>query len=120
MGIYADSERGRYPIWQNLDHPNYFPGSKILFVTVTVRPTLLPPPTSHSHTILGRLCRTNRNSSRNPSQIRSDERPPNHVPQRHWWDPGTHRLFLPEMAFKPSLPWFLFELATFVYQSTYG
>jgi len=37
MALYADSERGRYPVWQNLDHPNYFPGSGILFATVTVR-----------------------------------------------------------------------------------
>ena len=36
MAIYADSERGRYPVWQSLDHPNFFPGSKIVFVTVTV------------------------------------------------------------------------------------
>ena len=36
MAIYADSERGRYPIWQSLDHPNFLPGSGIVFVTVTV------------------------------------------------------------------------------------
>ena len=36
MAIYADSERGRYPVWQSLDHPNFFPGSGIVFVTVTV------------------------------------------------------------------------------------
>jgi len=36
MGLYADHERGRYPVWQSLDHPNFFPGSGILFVTVTV------------------------------------------------------------------------------------
>lgn len=36
MGLYADSERGRYPVWQSLDDPNFFPGSGILFVTVTV------------------------------------------------------------------------------------
>ncbi|KJA15151.1 hypothetical protein HYPSUDRAFT_194639 [Hypholoma sublateritium FD-334 SS-4] len=35
MGIFADSTRGRYPVWQSLDHPNFFPGSGILFVTVT-------------------------------------------------------------------------------------
>ncbi|KAF8154024.1 hypothetical protein B0H34DRAFT_662165 [Crassisporium funariophilum] len=35
MAIYADSERGRYPVWQSLDHPNFFPGSGIVFVTVT-------------------------------------------------------------------------------------
>ena len=37
MALYADSERGRYPVWQSLDHVNFFPGSGILFVTVTVR-----------------------------------------------------------------------------------
>lgn len=35
MALYADAERGRYPVWQSLDHPNFFPGSRILFVTVT-------------------------------------------------------------------------------------
>jgi len=35
MALYADHERGRYPVWQSLDHPNFFPGSGILFVTVT-------------------------------------------------------------------------------------
>ncbi|KAK0185046.1 amine oxidase [Armillaria mellea] len=35
MGLYADSERGRYSAWQSLDHPNFFPGSGIIFVTVT-------------------------------------------------------------------------------------
>ena len=36
MALYADSYRGRYPVWQSLDHPNFFPGSGIVFVTVTV------------------------------------------------------------------------------------
>ncbi|KAH8093152.1 amine oxidase [Cristinia sonorae] len=35
MGLYADRERGRYTVWQSLDHENYFPGSGLLFVTVT-------------------------------------------------------------------------------------
>ncbi|PCH42764.1 amine oxidase [Wolfiporia cocos MD-104 SS10] len=35
MALYADIERGRYPVWQNLDHPNLLPGSGILVVTVT-------------------------------------------------------------------------------------
>ncbi|KAG1727755.1 uncharacterized protein EDB91DRAFT_1228660 [Suillus paluster] len=35
MAVYADKERGRYPIWQNLDHVNFFPGSGLVFVTVT-------------------------------------------------------------------------------------
>ncbi|KAK0207704.1 hypothetical protein IW262DRAFT_1418961 [Armillaria fumosa] len=35
MGLYADPERGRYSTWQSLDHPNFFPGSGIIFVTVT-------------------------------------------------------------------------------------
>jgi len=38
MALYADPERGRYPVWQSFDHPDYFPGSGVLFVTVTVRP----------------------------------------------------------------------------------
>ncbi|KAF9556448.1 amine oxidase [Agrocybe pediades] len=35
MALYADSERGRYPVWQSLDHENFLPGSGIVFVTVT-------------------------------------------------------------------------------------
>ncbi|KAH9837563.1 amine oxidase [Rhodofomes roseus] len=35
MALYADYERGRYPVWQSLDHPSYLPGSGILVVTVT-------------------------------------------------------------------------------------
>ncbi|KAI6043597.1 hypothetical protein EDC04DRAFT_3107228 [Pisolithus marmoratus] len=35
MGLYADKQRGRYPVWQNLDHPKYFPGSGVIFATVT-------------------------------------------------------------------------------------
>ena len=36
MALYADKERGKYPVWQSLDHVNFLPGSNILFVTVTV------------------------------------------------------------------------------------
>jgi polyamine oxidase len=39
MAIYADKERGRYPIWQSLDHVDFLPGSGIVFVTVTVSTT---------------------------------------------------------------------------------
>ncbi|OBZ77250.1 Polyamine oxidase [Grifola frondosa] len=35
MGLYADKQRGRYAVWQSLDHENFFPGSGIIFVTVT-------------------------------------------------------------------------------------
>ncbi|OJT12259.1 Polyamine oxidase [Trametes pubescens] len=35
MALYADHERGRYPVWQSLDHDGLLPGSGILFVTVT-------------------------------------------------------------------------------------
>ncbi|OCH88125.1 amine oxidase [Obba rivulosa] len=35
MAVYADYERGRYPVWQSLDHKDFLPGSGILFVTVT-------------------------------------------------------------------------------------
>ncbi|KAH9914298.1 amine oxidase [Fomitopsis serialis] len=35
MALYADYERGRYPVWQSLDHPSFLPGSGILVVTVT-------------------------------------------------------------------------------------
>lgn len=35
MALYADKERGRYPVWQSLDHVGFFPGSGVVFVTVT-------------------------------------------------------------------------------------
>ncbi|CCL98831.1 uncharacterized protein FIBRA_00836 [Fibroporia radiculosa] len=35
MALYADHERGRYPVWQSLDHPSMLPGSGILLATVT-------------------------------------------------------------------------------------
>ncbi|OJT14243.1 Polyamine oxidase [Trametes pubescens] len=35
VGLYADPERGRYPLWQSLDHENFLPGSGIVFVTTT-------------------------------------------------------------------------------------
>ncbi|KAI0365871.1 amine oxidase [Pilatotrama ljubarskyi] len=35
IALYADHERGRYPIWQSLDHEAFFPGCGILFATVT-------------------------------------------------------------------------------------
>lgn len=36
MGLYADFERGKYPVWQSLDTPGSMPGSGILFTVVTV------------------------------------------------------------------------------------
>ncbi|CAA7262584.1 unnamed protein product [Cyclocybe aegerita] len=35
MAIYADEQRGRYTVWQSLDHSGFLPGSGIIFVTVT-------------------------------------------------------------------------------------
>ncbi|KAI0070410.1 amine oxidase [Panus rudis PR-1116 ss-1] len=35
IALYADRERGRYTVWQSLDHPKFFPGSGLLFATVT-------------------------------------------------------------------------------------
>ena len=37
VALYADRERGKYPVWQSLDHENFFPGSGVIFATVTVR-----------------------------------------------------------------------------------
>ncbi|KAI5988509.1 hypothetical protein EDC04DRAFT_2992942 [Pisolithus marmoratus] len=34
IGLYADPQRGKYPVWQNLDHPDFLPGSKVIFATV--------------------------------------------------------------------------------------
>lgn len=35
FALYADRERGRYPVWQGLDLQNFLPGSGIVFATVT-------------------------------------------------------------------------------------
>ncbi|KAI0063014.1 amine oxidase [Artomyces pyxidatus] len=35
FALYADKERGRYPIWQGMDLEGFFPGSGVIFVTVT-------------------------------------------------------------------------------------
>ncbi|KAI6032492.1 amine oxidase [Pisolithus marmoratus] len=35
IALYADQQKGKYPVWQSLDHPGIFPGSGIIFVTVT-------------------------------------------------------------------------------------
>ncbi|KAH9968000.1 amine oxidase [Russula dissimulans] len=35
FALYADHKRGWYPVWQSLDLDGFFPGSGILFVTVT-------------------------------------------------------------------------------------
>ncbi|KAJ7334786.1 amine oxidase [Mycena albidolilacea] len=35
FALYADRERGRYPVWQGLDLKNFLPGSGIVFATVT-------------------------------------------------------------------------------------
>ncbi|KAN0080027.1 hypothetical protein V8E55_009593 [Tylopilus felleus] len=35
MGLYAGKQRGKYPVWQSLDHVGFFPGSGVIFVTVT-------------------------------------------------------------------------------------
>ncbi|CDO70430.1 hypothetical protein BN946_scf184999.g71 [Trametes cinnabarina] len=42
MALYADSERGRYPVWQSLDHENFFPGSGIIFGDYSQRIEALP------------------------------------------------------------------------------
>ena len=36
FALYADTERGRYPVWQGLDIEGFFPGSGVVFATVTV------------------------------------------------------------------------------------
>ncbi|KAI5988510.1 hypothetical protein EDC04DRAFT_2992954 [Pisolithus marmoratus] len=33
----ANQQKGKYPVWQSLDHPGIFPGSGIIFVTVTLQ-----------------------------------------------------------------------------------
>lgn len=36
FAVYADNERGRYPIWQSLDLDDFMLGSGVIFATVTV------------------------------------------------------------------------------------
>ena len=36
FGLYADIERGRYPVWQGLDIDGFLPDSGVVFATVTV------------------------------------------------------------------------------------
>ena len=76
MALYADSDRGRYPVWQSLDHPNFFPGSGIVFVTVTVSLNItshgLDPKLDSDLFNVGRFCRKNRESPRFASEGRSD------------------------------------------------
>ena len=81
MALYADAERGRYPVWQSFDHPDYFPGSGVLFVTVTVRPP--SPEMDYSQLIAvddhpkGRFLSPDRNPHRLPSKIRDHDDPQN-------------------------------------------
>ncbi|KAH9009679.1 amine oxidase [Lactarius pseudohatsudake] len=35
VALYADSERGRYPLWMSLDLDGFFPGSGVIVATVT-------------------------------------------------------------------------------------
>ncbi|KAI9430824.1 amine oxidase [Lactarius indigo] len=35
FAVYADSERGRYPVWQGLDIDGFMPGSGVIVATVT-------------------------------------------------------------------------------------
>ncbi|KAI0063017.1 amine oxidase [Artomyces pyxidatus] len=35
FALYADKERGRYPVWQGMDLEGFLPGSGVVFVTVT-------------------------------------------------------------------------------------
>jgi polyamine oxidase len=39
--LYADLERGKYPVWESLDTPDFYPGSGIIFATVTVSPRIM-------------------------------------------------------------------------------
>lgn len=51
MALYADYERGRYPVWQSLDHPDFLPGSGIIFVTVTVSGSLSQACDAHNDSL---------------------------------------------------------------------
>ncbi|KAH0834009.1 hypothetical protein J3R83DRAFT_11245 [Lanmaoa asiatica] len=35
FGLYAAKQRGKYPVWQSMDHVGFIPGSGIIFVTVS-------------------------------------------------------------------------------------
>jgi polyamine oxidase len=50
--LYADPiERGRYPVFQSLDSPGFFPGSGILFVTVVDRQSYRVESQTNSQTL---------------------------------------------------------------------
>ena len=49
MALYADEERGRYPVWQSLDVQGFLPGSGIIFVTVTVKTLSSVVPVYRTH-----------------------------------------------------------------------
>jgi hypothetical protein len=55
FAVYADNERGRYPIWESLDHDGFFPGSGVIFVTVTVAIAPTNPSRTPLTGIAGRL-----------------------------------------------------------------
>ncbi len=65
FALYADSERGRYPVWQGLDLDGFMPGSGVVFATVTVAIALT---TDSDQTLLnmfaGRLLETCRGPAR--------------------------------------------------------
>lgn len=96
MALYADDERGRYPVWQSLDHPNFLPNSKILFVTVTVGNTLCAFDQAAHDMFTGRLFRASRSAVGRASTRRSHERGTLDVPQCDC--AGPRCILLPALA----------------------
>ncbi|KAF8425812.1 hypothetical protein L210DRAFT_3765284 [Boletus edulis BED1] len=39
LGLHAAKQRGKYPVWQSLDHVGLFPGSSSIFVAATISGT---------------------------------------------------------------------------------
>ena len=80
--LYADKERGRYPVWQSLDHPKFIPGCGILFGTVTVSTLEWASWGTLIVLFIGRVLSSYRSSSQGTSFIRGPFGPLVHVSQR--------------------------------------
>jgi hypothetical protein len=101
FAVYADDERGRYTIWQNLDLDGFVPGSGVIFATVTVATVLTHPGRFVLTVIEGRLRETCRGDDRRTGAIRVDGSITSDVPG--CGHPGAHRFPVPALEQRPAL-----------------
>ena len=109
FALYADHERGWYPVWQNLDMEGFFPGSGIVFVTVTVRLLyfflyhfLSASQRANDQYLVGRFLETYRVNERRTCESRSSRSPSFDVPQHD--DPRARRVLLSSLVERSALP----------------